>query len=154
MFPMAAPVPAGYHNATPVLCVSHLNDATEFYRQAFGAEEGSRLWSPNGKVAGQEISIGDSRILLVVESAERGLAHPKALGGCSAIVHLYLPDAEDVFDRAQNAGATVVEPLDKQYWGDLTGMLQDPYGHRWIIARHLEDLTDEEILSRGPTSPM
>jgi len=151
---MAAPVPTGYHNATPVLCVSHLNDATEFYRQAFRAEERGKLWSANGRVTGQEIAIGDSRIMLVVESTERGLQSPKSLGACSGIVHLYLPDAEDVFERAVSAGATVVEPLLQQYWGDLVGMVQDPYGHRWIIARRMEDLTDEEILTRGPTTPM
>ena len=151
---MAAPVPDGYHNATPVLCVSHLNDATEFYRQAFGAEEGRRLWSPHGKVVGQEIRIGDSRIMLVAESPERRLRPPKSLGGCSGIVHLYLADAEDLLERATAAGAEIVEPLRKQYWGDLTGMLEDPFGHRWIIARRFEDLTDDEILTRGPTSPM
>jgi PhnB protein len=151
---MAAPVPSGYHNATAVLCVSHLNDATEFYRQAFGAKEHRRLWSPSGKVAGQEVSIGDSRIMLMSESPERGLQSPKSLGACSGIVHLFLADAEDVFARATSAGASVVEPLTRQYWGDLTGMLEDPYGHRWIIAQRLEDLSEEEILTRGPTSPM
>lgn len=151
---MTQPVPAGYHNATPVLCVAHLNDAAEFYRQAFAAEVCGRLWSPTGKAAGLEIRIGDSRIMLLDESPERALQSPTDLGGRSGMVHLYLPDAETVFERVVAAGARVVEPMQRQYWGDVSGLLEDPYGHRWILARRVEDLSAEEILTRGPTSPM
>jgi PhnB protein len=151
---MIDPVPAGYHTATPVLFVSHLTDAVEFYRQAFGAEQEGRLWAPTGKLAGMEVRIGDSRLRILAESPERDFRAPTSLHGRTGMVHLYLPDAPAVFERAQSAGATVVEPLKEQYWGDESGVLEDPYGHRWFIARHIEDLTAEDILSRGPTTPL
>lgn len=151
---MVDPVPAGYHTATPVLFVSHLTDAIEFYQQAFGAKEHGRLWAPTGKLAGMEISIGGSRIRILAESSERGFGAPTSLQGRTAMVHLYLPDASAAFKRAQQAGATEVEPLNEQYWGDLCGVLEDPHGHRWFIAQHIEDLSPEEILGRGPTTPL
>ena len=151
---MVDPVPTGYHTATPVLFVSHLTDAIEFYQQAFGAEEQGRLWAPTGRLAGMEISIGDSRIRILSESPERQFRAPTSLEGRSGMVHLYLPDAMAAFQRAQKAGASEVEPLNEQYWGDLCGILEDPYGHRWFIAQQIEDLTPEEILGRGPTTPL
>jgi PhnB protein len=150
---MVDPVPAGYHTATPVLFVSHLTDAIEFYQQAFEATEEIRLWAPTGKLAGLEIRIGDSRIRILSEAPERDFRAPTSLQGRTGMVHLYLPNAQEVFERAQKNGATLVEPLNEQYWGDLCGIVEDPYGHRWFIAQHIEDLTAEEILSRGPTTP-
>ena len=102
---------------------------------------------------GLEIRIGDSRIRILDEAPERDFRAPTTLEGRTGMVHLYLPNAAEIFERAQKAGGVVVEPLNEQYWGDLSGVLEDPHGHRWFIAQRIEDLTSEEILSRGPTTP-
>jgi uncharacterized glyoxalase superfamily protein PhnB len=146
-----SPIPEGFHTVTPHLVVNHAADAIEFYRQAFGAEEISRMAGPKGKLMHAEIRIGDSRVMLVDEFPDHGKRGPRPAGGSPVAIHLYVEDADAAFERAVAAGARVVTPLEDSFWGDRYGRIEDPFGHHWSIATRTEDLTREEILMRAPT---
>jgi uncharacterized glyoxalase superfamily protein PhnB len=146
-----SPVPEGFRTVTPYLVVDGASDAIEFYQQAFGAEELSRLPGPKGKLMHALIRIGDSRIMLTDEFPQSGSRSPHAVGGSPVTIHLYVPDADATFERAVAAGAKITLPLADAFWGDRYGRLEDPFGHRWSIATRKEDLSREEILSRAPT---
>jgi len=141
------PIPDGYHTLTPYLLIEGATAAIEFYKQAFGAEEILRMDAPDGKIGHAELRIGDSMIMLadVPESSKA----PKALGGTPVLLHLYVPDADAVFDQAVTAGAEVVAPVTDQFYGDRNGRVTDPFGHQWAISTHKEDLTLEEINERA-----
>ena len=149
--PADTPVPEGFHTVTPHLVVNGASDAIEFYQQAFGAEELTRMPDPRGKLIHAAIRIGDSRIWLADESPERGSKGPQAVGGSPVVIHLYVADADATFERAVAAGAKVVMPLEDAFWGDRYGRLEDPFGHQWSIATRQENLTLSEIMSRAPT---
>jgi uncharacterized glyoxalase superfamily protein PhnB len=141
------PIPEGYHSLTPTLILSNAAEAIEFYKRAFGAQELGRMASPDGqKIWHAELQIGDSRLMLGDEMPEAGSRSPQSLGGSPAGIHLYVEDADAVFQRAVEAGATVVMPLENAFWGDRYGQLTDPFGHRWGIATHIQDLTEEEMM--------
>ena len=145
------PIPDGFSTITPHLVVDGAAEAIEFYKKAFGAEELSRLLGPGGKLMHAEIRIGDSRLLLVDEFPEWGKKSPGALGGSPVTIHIYVADADSLFTRAVAAGATVTMPLEDMFWGDRYGRLEDPFGHHWSIATHIENLSAEEITARAPT---
>ncbi|MFO1350340.1 MAG: VOC family protein [Gammaproteobacteria bacterium] len=142
-------IPCGYHTATPYLIVQNATAAIEFYKQAFGASEKMRLTSPNGKVMHAEITIGDSPIMLADEVPEMGYRNPKALGGSAVSLHLYVEDVDTRFQQAAAAGAKVLRPAQDQFYGDRMGVLEDPFGHVWSIATHVEDVPQEEINRRA-----
>lgn len=144
-------VPDGFHTVTPHLVIDGASDAIEFYGKAFGAEETARMPGPAGKLMYAEIRIGDSRIMLGDEFPQWDKKGPASIGGSSVTIHLYVADADKVFERAVAAGAKVIMPLDDAFWGDRYGVLQDPFGHRWAIATRTEDLSAEEIMARAPT---
>lgn len=148
------PVPEGYRTVTPHLVVDGASAAIEFYQKAFGAKEISRMPGSKGKLMHATIQIGDSRIMLIDEFPEWGRHGPQPGGASPVSIHLYVPDADAVFERAVAAGAKVAMPLEDTFWGDRYGRLEDPFGHHWSIATHKEDLTEEEILSRAPTIEM
>jgi PhnB protein len=147
---MAQPIREGFHTITPSLIVKGAAEAIEFYKRAFGAEELGRtpMRGPDGqtRIAHAELRIGDSMLLLADEFPEYGVTGPK--GGSPVTIHLYVTDADAVFNRAVEAGATVRMPLMDAFWGDRYGKLTDPFGHDWSIATHLEDVPDEEIPKR------
>lgn len=145
------PVPDGFHTVTPHLVVKGAADAIEFYRRAFGAEEVARMPGQGGKLLYAEIRIGDSRIMLKDEFPEWGSKGPRANSPTPVTIHLYVDDADAVFQRAVAAGATITHPLADKFWGDRYGKLEDPFGHQWSIATRVEDLTAEQILERAPT---
>ncbi len=145
------PIPMGFHTVTPHLIVAGAADAVEFYQQAFGAREISRLRGPRGKLMHVEMHVGTSRFLLADEFPERGALGPRAIGGSPVAIHLYVEDADATFERAIAAGAKAIVPLENAFWGDRYGQIEDPFGHRWSIASRIEDLTREEILTRAPT---
>lgn len=142
-------LPAGYHTATPYLIVSDAARAIEFYKQAFGATEVLRLALPGGKVGHAEIQIGDSRIMLADEFPEMDARSPATIGGTPVTMLLYFPDCDAVFARALSAGARVLRPVEDQFYGDRAGTVADPFGHKWTIATHTEDLLPEEIQKRA-----
>ena len=142
-------VPAGYHTITPQLTLDNAAEAIEWYRRALGAEEGSRSVGPDGKVMHSELRIGDSRIM--VNDAMMGAKGPLAMGGSPAALWIYVEDCDQLFNRAVSAGATVLPgmgAMTDQFWGDRSGSFTDPYGYRWTIATHKEDLNREELDQR------
>ncbi|HYD79439.1 MAG TPA: VOC family protein [Paucimonas sp.] len=143
--PQVKPIPEGMHSVTPHLVCAGAADAIGFYKQAFGAVEMARAPGPDGKLMHAMIQIGDSMVMLADEMPEWGSLGPKSLNGTPVTIHLYVPDADAVFERAVTAGATVKMPLDDMFWGDRYGMVEDPFGHRWSIATHVRDMTPEEI---------
>jgi uncharacterized glyoxalase superfamily protein PhnB len=139
------PIPEGMSTVTPHLVVEGAADAIEFYKKAFEAREMARLPGPGGKIMHAQIMIGDSHIMLADDFPEYGGFGPKHLKGSPVTIHLYVPNADDVFKRATAAGATVRMAMADMFWGDRYGVLTDPFGHHWSIATHIRDLTPEQI---------
>jgi PhnB protein len=145
----AAPIPEGYHSVTPYLICRGAAKAIEYYVRAFGAEELFRVPAPEGKIGHAELQIGDSRVMLADEYPPVGAIGPATLGGTTVGLMLYVRDCDALFQRAVAAGGVVERPLQDQFYGDRSGTLLDPFGHRWTIATHVEDLTPEEIARRA-----
>jgi PhnB protein len=143
------PIPEGYHSVTPYLIVRGAADAIEFYKKAFGATELFRFPGPDGKIGHAEIKIGDSPIMLADEFAEMGYKGPEALGGSPVSIMLYVEDVDTVFNRAVEAGASVKEALQDKFYGDRMGTLTDPFGHRWHVSTHKEDVSMDELERRA-----
>ncbi|MEW6737974.1 MAG: VOC family protein [Acidobacteriota bacterium] len=139
------PIPEGYYTITPHITVRDAAKAIEFYRNAFGAQDLGSHKSPDGKIMHAEIKIGNSIVMLNDEFPEMGGLSPLSVGGTSTSLHIYVEDADAAFERATKAGATVVMPLADMFWGDRYGVITDPFGHRWSLATHKQDLTSEEI---------
>jgi len=141
------PVPQGYHSVTPYLVVDGAANAIAFYAKAFGAEEVMRM--PMGdRIGHAEIRIGDSHVMLADEFPDQGHRGPKSYGGTSVSLMVYLPDVDTVFARALAAGATEERAVVDQFYGDRSGTLRDPFGHCWMIATHVEDVSPEEMRRR------
>jgi len=143
------PIPEGYHSVTPYLIFSGASDAIAFYKKALGAEEVTRMDGPGGRIHHAEIRIGDSHIMLADEHPEIGAVSPKTIGGSPVSIHLYVEDVDAAVERAVAAGAKLVRPVADQFYGDRTGGVEDPFGYRWFIATHKEDLTMDEIRRRA-----
>ena len=139
------PIPQGMHSVTPHLVCAGAAKAIEFYKKAFGAEEGGRLPGPDGRLMHAAIRIGDSTVMLVDEMPEWGSLGPKALKGTPVTIHLYVEDADAFVARAAQAGAKVTMPVAEQFWGDRYGKIEDPFGHHWSVATHVRDVTQEEM---------
>lgn len=142
------PVPDGYHTATPYLTIRGAAAAIDFYKRAFGAKELFRMPSPDGKVAHAEITIGDSHIMLADESDRADTKAPETLKGSTAAIFLYFKDVDAAFKQALKAGAKETAPLENMFWGDRFGKLTDPFGHRWMLATHIEDVSPAEMQER------
>ena len=140
--------PDGYHTATPYLIINGAARAIEFYKKAFGAVEQFRMAQPDGSVGHAEILIGDSVIMMADEFPEKGYRGPLSLGGSTASILLYVGDVDAVFKRAIAAGAKELIPVQDQFYGDRNGTLTDPFGHRWTIGTHIEDVSPEEVGKR------
>jgi uncharacterized glyoxalase superfamily protein PhnB len=142
-------IPQGYHTVTPSIVVAGGDQAIDFYKKAFGAEELMRFPAPDGKLMHGEIKIGDSIIMLSDEMPEHGGRGPTSYGGTSVSFFVYGDNVDQAWKRAVDAGAREIMPLADQFWGDRTGCLEDPFGHRWWLAQHTEDLSPEEIGQRA-----
>lgn len=144
------PVPQGYHTVTPYLSIKGASDAIAFYKKAFGAEEIYRMEMPGNKIGHAELQIGDSRIMLADENdmPDSVSSSPKSLGGTAVGFNIYLPDVDARFKRAVDAGAKVRRHLQDQFYGDRSGTIEDPYGHIWTLATHVEDVSPEELEKR------
>jgi PhnB protein len=145
----AKPIPDGYNGVTPYLIVRGGAAAIDFYTKAFGAEELYRMPMPDGRVGHAELRVGGSVVMLADEFPERGVKSPAALGGTPVGLLLYVADADAVAARAVAAGATVERPVVDQFYGDRSGTLVDPFGHRWTVATRKENLTAEQIRQRA-----
>lgn len=145
---MSKAVPDGYHTVTASLTVKDGAAATDFYQRAFGAREIMRVNSPDGKIMHAEIQVGDSRVMLADEHPGMGCAAPVSVGQATGSLYLYVPDVDAAFQRAVAAGAKVVMPVTDMFWGDRFGAVDDPSGHRWGLATHVEDPTPEQMAHR------
>ena len=141
----AQAIPKGYHTVTPSIVVAGAAKAIDFYKKALGAEELMRFPGPDGKIMHAEIRVGDSVIMLTDEMPDQGARGPKAIGGTPVSFFIYGENVDAAWKRAVDAGAKPIMPLADQFWGDRTGSLEDPFGHHWWLAQHIQDLTPEEI---------
>ncbi len=144
------PIPDGFHTLTSHLVVRDAGKALEFYKRAFGAEVRSVSYMPDGKlVSHASVKIGDSMLMLNDEFPEWKVQSPLSLGGTAVTIHMYVADVDAAFNRAVAAGATATMPVMDAFWGDRYGQLVDPFGHKWSLATHKEDLSLEEVKKRG-----
>jgi PhnB protein len=145
----AKPVPDGYHGATPYLCIKDAARGIEFYKSAFGATETLRIDAPGGKIGHAEIRIGEAVLMIADEYPEMKFVSPGTLGGTPLLIHLYVPDVDAFVQRAVAAGAKLVRPVADQFYGDRGGQLEDPFGHVWFVATHVEDVPADELKRRA-----
>lgn len=147
------PIPRDFPRVTPYLFVDDANAALDFYSSVLGATERMRMPMQNGKIAHAEIAIGDSVIMLADEAPEMGARSPKSIGGTPAMLYVYVEDVDRVFEQAVQSGSTVLHSVENKFYGDRSGEFEDPFGHCWSIATHVEDVSDEEM-SRRMTEAM
>ena len=147
MAPAKRPVPEGYHTVTPLLTFDDCKAALDWYGKGFGAVEISKSFGPDGKIMHSEFRIGDS--ILMAHDAMMGGKGPGEFGGSPVALWAFVENCDAVFNRAVAAGATVIRPLEDQFWGDRCGTLKDPHGYAWTIATRKEDLTKPEIDERA-----
>ncbi len=143
-----SPMPKGYTSITPYLIVAGAETAIDFYKKAFGAKERMRM-AHDGKIGHAEITIGGSVVMLADEWPDFGARGPQAIGGTPVSIHLYVKDVDATVKRAVAAGAMLKQPVKDQFYGDRTGTLEDPYGHKWHIATHVEDVLPKELRRRA-----
>ncbi|HET6663847.1 MAG TPA: VOC family protein [Acidimicrobiales bacterium] len=143
------PIPDGYPRVSPYLVVDGAQKAIEFYTTVLGATERMRMPGPDGRIGHAELQVGDSVIMLADEFPDMGAKGPSAYGGSPVSISVYVEDVDATFDKATGAGATVVRPLENQFYGDRSATFDDPFGHRWTIATHVEDVSPEEMGRRA-----
>ncbi len=143
------PIPDGYPQVTPYLCVDGADAAIEFYSTVLGARERMRMPDPDGGIGHAELQIGDSVIMLSDEFPQMGIRSPKAIGGTAVTISVYVEDVDSVFERAVGAGAKPLRPVEDQFYGDRSGQFEDPFGHRWSVATHVEDVPPDEMARRA-----
>jgi PhnB protein len=143
------PIPDGYPRVTPYLHVDGASKAIEFYRTVFGAKERMRMAAPDGRIGHAELEIGNSMIMLADEHPEMNVLGPKSVGGTPVTVLVYVEDVDRAFERALKAGAKELRPVQTQFYGDRSGQFEDPFGHHWNVATHVEDVTPDEMAKRA-----
>jgi PhnB protein len=146
---MAEPIPSNYPRVTPYLIVDGAADAISFYETVLGATERMRMDGPDGRIGHAELDVGDSVIMLADENPEMGARSPRTVGGTPVSIHVYLEDVDAAFDRALQAGAKSLRPLEDRFYGDRSGTLEDPFGHHWDLSTHVEDVPPEEMSRRA-----
>ena len=143
------PIPDGYPQVTPYLIVDGADAAIGFYSKVLGATERMRMPSPGGKIGHAELELGDSIIMLADEHPEMGIRGPKAIGGSPVTISVYVEDVDGVFEVAVKEGATATRKVENQFYGDRSGQFEDPFGHRWSVATHVEDVPPDEMGKRA-----
>ena len=144
---MVKPIPEGYHSVTPYLIVDDAKAAIDFYTRALGATEKFRL--PMGdRIGHAEILVGDSHIMLADEFPDMGHLGPKARGGTTVSLMVYVEDVDSAFRQAIEAGGKEERPVENQFWGDRMGTFTDPFGHKWSLATTVEEVGPEELQKR------
>ena len=138
--------PAGYHTLTPYLVVKDGARALDFYKKAFGATVIVRMDGPGGKIGHAELKLGDSIFMLSDEMM--GNRSPESFGGSPVGIFMYVDDVDAAFKQAVDAGASTEMPPADMFWGDRYGRLTDPFGHKWSLATHIEDVAPEEMKKR------
>jgi PhnB protein len=143
-------IPNDYNTITPYLIIKGAAQAIEYYKKVFGATEAVRMNGPDGKVGHAELKIGNSRIMLADENPSMGQGHASAstIGTSPVSLYVYLPDADRVIRQAVVEGAKILKPVEDQFYGDRSGFIQDPFGHFWSVATHVEDVSPKELEER------
>ena len=136
------------HELFAYLHVKDAAKAIEFYKQAFGAEEKFRLSEPGGRIGHAELVFNGTTLMLSDEFPEYGIRGPDPNGGTSVTIHLHVDDADEVMKRAAAAGAVIERDPQDQFYGERSGILRDPFGHRWNIGHHIEDVSFDEMQQR------
>jgi PhnB protein len=143
-------IPKDYNSVTPYLVVQGASQAIDYYKKIFGATEIMRMPGPDGKIGHAELKIGNSHIMLADENPSMGAGHTSAAteGGSPVSLYVYLPDVDDVVKRATAEGAKLLKPIQDQFYGDRSGFIQDPFGHLWGVATHIEDVSPKDMEER------
>jgi len=134
---------------TPYLCVDGGEAAIDFYVSVLGATERMRMAAPGGKIAHAELRIGNSVFMLADEFPEMGFHGPKTVGGTPITLYVYVEDVDAVFAEAVARGANELQAVRNEFYGDRTGQFEDPFGHRWSVSSHVEDVPPEELEKRA-----
>jgi PhnB protein len=144
------PIPSDYPRVTPYLCVAGAAQAIDFYCEVFGAVERMRMpGDAPDNVGHAELQIGNGMVMLADEFPDMGFLSPKSIGGSPVTVHVYVDDVDAVFARALAGGATATRAIENQFYGDRSGQFEDPFGHRWNVASHVEDVAPDEMARRA-----
>ena len=138
-------IPDGFHTITPHIVVRDAARAVDWYKQALGADERNRIPVPGGKLMSVELWFGNSPVMVADEFPEMGVLSPQSIGGTPIMLSIYTEDVDALWQRALSAGAEVLHPLQDHFWGDRHGILTDPFGHRWGLAQHIQDVSREDI---------
>lgn len=146
---MVNPIPSDYPRVIPYLTVDGADEAIAFYAKVFGAKERMRMDAPGGKIGHAEIQIGDAVVMLADEFPDMGGKSPRTVGGTPVTVMVYVEDVDACFGRALENGATETRKVEDQFYGDRGGQFQDPFGHQWYVASHIEDVPPEEMAKRA-----
>ncbi len=142
------PIPDNYPQVGPYLRVGGAAAALDFYGKVFGARVRNRLDMPDGRVGHAELVIGKGLLMLSDEFPDKDILGPKAVGGASVAIHVYMRDVDAVMARAEKEGATVMRPAQDEFYGDRTGMIEDPFGHVWMVQTHIENVTPAQMKKR------
>jgi PhnB protein len=143
------PIPDDYPRAIPYLVVDGGAKAIDFYCNVFGFTERMRMGGPDGRVGHAELSLGGSMIMLADEFPDMDIFAPGKYGGTPVSVMIYTEDVDKTFKKALDNGAKSVQPVEDKFYGDRSGSLDDPFGHRWTISTHVEDVSPEEMERRA-----
>ena len=143
------PIPDDYPRVIPYLSVDGAGAAIDFYTAVFDATERMRMPGPDGKIGHAELEFGDSVVMLADAFPDMGGQTPKGLGGTPVTVMVYVENVDAVFAWAVAAGATVEREVGDQFYGDRAGQFVDPFGHKWFVATHVEDVSPEELEQRA-----
>jgi PhnB protein len=143
-------IPKGFNAVTPYLVIKGAAKAIEYYKRVFGATVLVRMDGPNGQVGHAELQIGDSRIMLADENPSMGQGHASAttVGGSPVSLYVYVPDCDKVIEKAVAGKAKILKAAQDQFYGDRSGFIQDPFGHLWGVATHIEDVSPQEMKER------
>jgi PhnB protein len=143
------PIPDNYPRVTAYLIVEGADAAIDFYKSVLGAAERVRMGGPDGRVGHAELQFGDSVVMLADAYPEMDSRDPIAIGGTPVSMTIYVEDVDKTFAEALNAGARELQPLEDKFYGDRAGQFEDPFGHRWTVMSHVEDVSPEEMQKRA-----
>jgi PhnB protein len=141
-------IPKNYSCVTPYLILNNAAKAIEFYKKVFNAKERMRI-EYSGKIGHAELKIGDAIIMLSDKCPEKNAMSPNSFGGGNISIYLYVKDVDSVFKKAISLGAKVIREIENMFYGDRSGGIEDPFGHQWFIATHVEDVTLAKVKKRA-----
>lgn len=141
-------IPKDAHTITSYLIVNNAKGAIDFYKKAFSAKVTTQL-EHSGKIMHAELKIGNTVIMLADTCPEMNARDPKSYGGSPVTFYLYVKKVDETVPKAIAVGGRLIEPIQNMFWGDRAGKVEDPYGHLWYIATHIEDVKPKEVRKRA-----